>query len=286
MDVSGIIHGVLIPAVLAGIVLLLSGTRARAEPSIARPFAGALAFGAAFLVAKAGLDSVPALPFGEVTVDALGMTFWCVVAAIVLAPLRAAPVVSRFGNAFYVALFSILPYHLIRDASKPAAAFDAGGFATVLLVYALWTSLERLAQRRPGPSLPLALWAACAGTAVVLLQNRSALQAQLAGSLAAALGAAIVVSFLVRGAHLATGAIAILALVVSALLRQATIYDLPTPCWALVALAFAAPWLGEIPALRQRSPLLAGAVAFLGAVVPTAIAAWIVHDLRPPMPVY
>lgn len=286
MDVQAILYGVLIPAVLAGIVLLLSARRARAEPSIARPFAGALALGAAFLVAKAGLDSVPPPPFGEDALTVLGMVFWCVVAAIVLAPLRTAPVVARFGNAFYVALFSILPYHLIRDASKPASAFDAGGFATVLVVYALWTSLERLARRRPGPSLPLALWAACAGTAVVLLENRSALQAQLAGALAAAPGAAVVVSFLVRGAHLATGAIAILALVVSALLRQASIYDLPTECWALVAVAFAAPWLGEIPALRRRSPVLAGVVAFLGAVVATAIAAWIVHDLRSVSPVY
>lgn len=285
MDGPALLFGVLIPAIFAGVVLLFSARARRAEPSIARPFAGALALGVAFLVAKAGLDSVPPLPFGPDALGVLGMIFWCVVAAIVLAPLRTAPVIGRFGNAFYVALFSILPYHLIRDSSKPASAFDAGGFATVLIVYALWSSLERLARRRPGPSLPLALWAACAGTAVVLLENRSALQAQLAGSLAAALGAAVVVTFLVRGSHLSTGAIAILAIVVSALLRQATIYDLPTPCWALLAVAFAAPWIGEIKALRRRSPLLAGVAAFLGALIPTAIAAWLVHDLRA-LPVY
>ncbi len=286
MDGPALLFGVLIPALFAGVVLLISARRARAEPSIERPFAGALALGAAFLVAKGGLDSTPPLPFGADAVGVLGMIFWCVVAAIALAPLRTAPVIARFGNGFYVALFSILPYHLIRDSSKPASAFDASGFATVILVYALWSSLERLARRRAGPSLPLALWAACAGTAVLLLENRSALQAQLAGSLAAALGAAIVVAFLVRGAHLPTGAIAILALVVSALLRQASLYDLPTECWVLVAVAFAAPWIGEIPALRRRSPLLAGTAAFLGALIPTAIAAWIVQGLRAALPVY
>lgn len=278
---SALLFGVLIPAVIAGIVLLVSGRRARAEPEAPRPVAGALALGAGYLAAHALLVGVPPVPGPDVTIPFLGWIFWMAAGAVLLAPLRAAPVVARFGNAFYVALFSILPYHLIRQPGPAPAALDFGGFGGVLLAYALWTATERLAHRRPGPALPAALWAACAGTAAMVLANASASLAQLVGSLAAGLGAAVVVALLVRGAHLASGAIAILAVVVASAVRLAIVYDLPTVCWVLVACAFAGPWLGEIQSLRARSPFLAGAVAFLAALLPAAAAAYLAFDARP-----
>jgi len=239
--------GILIPALFAGIVLLVSARRARSEPAVARPIAGALALGVGYLAAHAGLKAFPAWPWGDVQLDTMAKVFWMIAAAIVLAPLRVIPFVKRYGNSLYVALFAILPYHFVRSAGEPRSGLDLAGFGSVLLVYGIWMSLERLALRRPGPTLPVALWAACAGTAAMLLANTSALQAQVVGALAAGLGAAVVVALLVRGAHLATGAVAILAVAIAAGVRNAVIYDLPTVCWVLVAVAFVGPWLGEIP---------------------------------------
>lgn len=284
MDGSALMFGIVIPAVVAGIVLLASARRAREHSASPRPFAGALALGAGFLAAYVGLKSMPALPWSDVQLDLLAKSFWTVAAAIALAPLRTAPFVARYGNSLYVALFSILPYHFLRQMDATRSALDLVGLGTVLLVYGLWIALERLAQRRSGPSLPLALWAACAGTTAMLLENRSGFQAQLVGALAAGLGAAVVVALLVRGAHLASGVIAILAIAVAGIVRQAVLYDLPTESWALVAVAFAAPWLGEIPFVRARGDRIAGAVAFLAALISSAAAAWFAHAARGPSP--
>lgn len=278
---SAIAFGILIPAIVAGIVLLVSARRARSEPAVARPVAGAVALGGAYLAAHVGLKALPALPGSDVQLDTMAKVFWMIAAAVVLSPLRTIPLVARFGNAFYLALFAILPYHFVRQAGVERAALDVAGLGSVLLVYAIWTGLERLAIRRPGPSLPVALWAACAGTAAMAVLNRSGFQAQLLGALAAALGAAVVVALIVRGAHLAAGALAILAVAVSSIVRQTVIYDLPTICWVLVAAAFVGPWAGEIPSLRARSPFLSGAVAFLAALIPAAAAAWFAFDARP-----
>ncbi len=282
MDGHALMFGIVIPAVVAGIVLLSSARLAREKSASPRPFAGALALGAGFLAAFVGLKSLPALPWADVQLDLLAKGFWTVVAAIVLAPLRTAPFVGRYGNGFYVALFSILPYHFVRQLDATRSALDLAGLGTVLLVYGLWIALEKLARRRSGPSLPLALWAACAGTAAMLLENRSGFQAQLVGALAAGLGAAVVVALLVRGAHLASGVIAVLVIAIAGIVRQAVLYDLPTECWALVAVAFAAPWLGEIPFVRARGDRIAGLVAFLGALIPAAAAAWLAHAARGP----
>jgi hypothetical protein len=279
---SAIAFGILIPAVVAGIVLLVAARRARPDPSQPQPFLGALAFGAAWLAAAAGLAGVPPWPGGDTTIPFTGWVFWMVALAVVVAPLRALPPFPHIASSAYFALFSILPYQLIREPSPGASTLRVSGFASVLLVYALWSANERLVRRRPGPSVPLALWAACAGTAAMCIANRSALQAQLVGALAAALGAAVVVALIVRGAHLATGAIAILAVVVASMVRLAVVYDLPHVCWVLVAVAFAAPWLGEIPALRARSPFVAGVLAFVAALTASMTAAWFAFDARPP----
>ncbi len=67
-------------------------------------------------------------------------------------------------------------------------------------------------------------------------------------------------------------------------MRNAVIYDLPDVCWVLVAVAFVGPWLGEIPSLRERSPRIAGVAAFLGALIPAAIAAGLAYNARAPSP--
>ncbi|MBL8862786.1 MAG: hypothetical protein JNK02_12370 [Planctomycetes bacterium] len=277
---SALIFGVLLPAVVAGIVLLVSARRARAEPAAPRPVAGALGFGGAYLVAHAVLSGVPPIPWSEDALSNTGRLFWLVAGAVLLAPVRCAPFLRRFGDGFYVAFFAILPYHWIRDPGLERGVFDLAGIGSVLLSYGIWRALEALARRRPGPGLPAALWAASAGTAGMLLANASAKQAQLVGALAAALGAAVVVALLVRGAHLASGAIAILAVVVISMLRLAVVYDLPTVSWVLAAVAFLAPWVGEFPGLRTRSPLLAGAAAFLAALAASGAAAWFAFAAR------
>ncbi len=281
---TDLLFGILIPAVVAGILLLVDARLGAQRPRVRSLHLGAAGLGAGYLIAHAWLVGVPASPFAGGAVPFTAWIFWMVAVAIVLAPLRGVPALARWSHVLYVGLFCVWMRRVIRSPGPGEGADFLLSFGGVLLVFVLWRLLERLAERRPGPSLPLALWAACAGTSVTLLLNKSGSLAQLVGAVCAGLGAAVVVTWIVRGAHLARGVVAIVAIVVASAVRIAIVYDLPAASWVLLAVAFVGPWLGEVPGLRARSARLAGAVSFLGAAIPAGAAAVVTAVAREPSP--
>jgi hypothetical protein len=281
---AAILFGIAIPALVAGIVLFVDARlRARGSPACALHL-GSLALGGGYLIAHAWLVGAPKSPLGQDALPFTSWIFWLVAIAVLLAPLRGIPAIARWMRVLYVAAFCVSMRRVIQDPGPDEGADVVLAFGGVLLVYVLWTALERLAERRPGAALPAALWAACAGTSLTLLLNRSGSLAQLVGAVCAGLGAAVVVACLVRGTHLARGAVAIVVIVAASAVRVAVVYDLPAASWALLAVAFAGPWLGEIPALRARAPRTADVASFLGAAVPAGAAALLTWSSREPSP--
>jgi hypothetical protein len=151
--------------------------------------------------------------------------------------------------------------------------------ALVLGLAALQASLERIALRRPGASLPLAGFIWSAGTAGALAVTGSLKYAQLGGLSAAALGAAATVAWIKPGLRLAHGPAATLAAWNGALLVLGYFYsDLPALPAVLLAAAPFSLLIGEAGVLADRRPWAGALVRALLVAVPVGtaflIAAW------------
>lgn len=273
---TALIFGVLVPAVFAGIVLLCVG-RGTGDARPARAFVGALALGLPFLVAYRFIVGMPRLPSADVQIASHEWLAWFVLGAIVLAPLRNVEALARWSSPLYVALFAVLTFRfpLANQLSNDVAGL-AIRFGLTLVMYVAWNASDRLSERLRGPALPTAWVVAGTGIALCALFARTALFAQLAGVITAALGAAAVVGWIDKGSRLADGAVAIAWIVFAGVLVNAGIYDLEKPSIALLLIALLSPWLATRKALAGR-PLAQTFLAFLGAAVPTGIAVWIAY---------
>lgn len=270
MGARDLVLGALIPALVAGIALLWL---ARARAGRDEPLLGALAFGVAYLCAHLAISGVPRSPLGDAEPTARDWIAWFVVLAIVLGALRAVPAWRSFSGPIAVAMLAVLMPRtwLAREleANLPGFPALAARFGVSFVLYALWSGAERLAQRRAGPAIPIAFLVGGVGVAVCALLGRSASLAQLSGALCFVLGAAAVVGFLRRDAKLHSGAVAVVSVVATGVVANSAVYGLPLATCALLALAFAAPWVAEFgPASRWT-----GGKALAASVVPAAACA-------------
>lgn len=287
MGARDLFLGALIPALVAGIALL---GLARARPGRDAPLLGALAFGAAYLVAHLAISGMPRLPLGDAEPTARDWIAWFVVLAIVLGGLREVPAWRSFAGPIAVAMLAVLMPRLWLarelEATLPGFPGLAARFGLSFVLYALWSGAERLAQRRAGPAVPIAFLVGGIGVAVCALLGRSASLAQLAGALCFALGAAAVVGFLRRDAKLQSGAVAVVSVVVTGVVANSAVYGLPLATCALLALAFATPWIAELgPASRWTGwKSLAASVLPSAACAAGAIA--IAYASAPPPSIY
>lgn len=270
---SALVFGVLVPALVAGIVLLFL-RRGSGPERPSREFLGALALGIGYLVAHVALGGKFVLPGGD---QQLAVSDWFalfVAVAIVLAPLREVAGLARWSTPLYLALFSVLCFRF-----PLANQFPEGGtglalrFALTLILFACWSASDRLAERLRGPALPAAWVVAGTGIALAALFNRSGFVAQLAGALTAGLGAAAVVGCIDRGTRFASGAVAIVWIGFTGVLGYAALYDLPHPSIALAVLALLAPWVVAGRALESR-PFVRTLLAMFASALPVALAAW------------
>ncbi|MDZ4774771.1 MAG: hypothetical protein SGI72_16725 [Planctomycetota bacterium] len=277
---TALIYGVLIPAAVAGIVLMLCG-RGSGEVRPARAFIGALAFGVGWLIAYRFIVGMPDLPGSTVQIAPHAWLAWFVLAAIALAPLRDIESLRRWSNPFYAILFSIISFRFpLANVLENDVSGIAIRFGLTLVMYMAWNASDSLATRVRGPALPAAWMISGVGVALCSLFAHVALFAQLAGALTAALGAAAVVGLIDRGTRFADGAIAIMWLVFAGALINAGIYDLSRVSIALLVVAMLAPWVVTRKSFAGR-PLVAAGVAMLAAALPTAIAVWIAYEPTP-----
>ena len=272
---SDLIYGVLLPALIAG-VLLLAGGRGTPLAVRPRPFLGALAIGAGYLVAQVMLAGMPCAPFAEGEVPARDWIAWLVLAAIALAPLRVAPAFARWSGPLYVALFCVLVVKLVLGPTLPPGGTSLliRGVLTLAL-YAAWNVLERVAVRSTGAAVPIGFVIAGSGIALSALASHVAVLAQLTGAVTAGLAAAVVIGWVDKGFRLPVGAVAVTLIVFAGVLAVTSVYGMPPASVVLLVAAILAPCateMGELDALPRGRRAL---IAFVASAVPSAIAVMI-----------
>lgn len=268
-----VIYGVLLPALVAGIVLLAGG-RGTSVVESPRPFLGAMALGVGYLIAHIAIVGMPPVPFGEQQLPAQQWIAWFVLAAIVLAPLRGIERWASWVNAAYIAFFAVI---VLRQSLANVPTETLPRFGYTLAFYALWTATERLAARVRGPAVPAALVVAGTGISVSALMMHSASVAQLTGAVCAGLGAACVLGLVDARFQLAIGAVAVAMIVFASAIVNAAIYDLPLTSIALLAAAIALPWIGTLPAFAKLRPKQQTFVFAVLAAIPAGIAVWLAY---------
>lgn len=156
--------------------------------------------------------------------------------------------------------------------------------AAFTLVWCLAAELER---RRPTPtrSLGLSIWATL--LSIALLKGSSAMQAQYAAALSAALTAVFAAGLLVRRVQLGRGALGVALVLGGALCTMGVwLSSLPPVAGILLAVAPLGAWLSELPPLRRTAAgrvaaELVGVAALAGAGLAVA---WV--NAPPPNPYY
>jgi len=262
-----VLLGVLLPALAAGVLLLLLH---RIWGSGETPAGPALL--CAFSAGHAALFGWPSLPPPET----LGWLPWLAILALLpgLAAFR-----GWSGNAAGWLVRAAVVGALLAASLRPMLAnYWSGGEAALWLVLlgagllAWWGAAETLAARNPGWIVPLLLLTAACATAGVLLNSGSAKLAQLAGVLASGLGAAMVFGIRHRGFSLAGSGLAVAAVILAVLWLNGYFLGEMAPLPALLLPAsLPLAWVGELPLFQKRP--VAGSLAKLAAVtVPAAVA--------------
>ncbi|MEM7307243.1 MAG: hypothetical protein AAF682_11265 [Planctomycetota bacterium] len=154
-----------------------------------------------------------------------------------------------------------------------------------LATCAVWTALDAIAKRRPGPGLPLALCAAVSGTAGALAISGSGSLGQTAGALAAALGPAFVLCALRRDVTLERALAPFALLFACLLLGGHYAADLPA---SAALLCGASPLLAGLVLLLsgRLRPWLAVVAALIVVLAATGGAAWLGYTPTPDNPYY
>lgn len=233
--------GILLPALLAGVVLL-AGRKLRGRPEVG--WLGALAFGLAYLVGHAVvLGLLPPWPprnsnqalFHGAILTTLG-------AALAASPRRSVLVASSMLGAAHVGAMALVVGGLVsREPFPRPVIFAAAGFALAAMVT---MRFERVAAASPGPWTPLWLWIVAASSSIAHLLSGSLVYAQFAAVVSGILAAAVVVGALARDTSFARGlATAAYLQVLGVCVAGKLLSNLPTASFALLA---GAPWLAAL----------------------------------------
>ncbi len=249
-----LLNGVLAPAVAAGLLFAIGwkAWRKTGDEADGR-WIGSLAVAAAFALGFLLMLGTPAsfLPDSEHTPTGLDWVLWCSLPCALLAPFLARP-----GIPFQL-LRMVLGAGLVRlvlsSQFESTWVGQAGlnwlaGLTALFLV--LWTLLERLASARSGLHGPIVLWLFAAGFAILAGLTGSAKIGQLGGTLAAALGAAVVIAWRKPGFQLAGGAAAMVSLLLFSLGLNAYFYSY-TPAIDILLIA-SAPLFALMPVLLHK----------------------------------
>jgi hypothetical protein len=277
-----ILWGVLVPAVVSGAVLALDwGPWRREGGRRGGDRVGAVALGGGFIAGQVGLVGVPPFP----PIDATHVLVYLALVGTGLGLwLGPRPATGPLGWLLRGAASLSAPAWLLRPLLTHrfelwSGVLWIGGLAFGTL--ALWIALEALAKRPPGSVGFLVPLVTASGGAVALLLSGSALVAQFAGVLAAALGPATVMASLRPRASLASAA-PVEAILLSALWIAGLFY-VEVPAWSALLLGVApiAASAARLLAQRKLSPGAAGALAVLAAFASTAAAVAVAYREAP-----
>ncbi len=275
-----IITPALVPAAIAFVCLLVSW-RAWRRRSLAAEghWGGAAALALGFLSAYLILVSWPQMP-PKKAMD--WMPYLVLIAGV-------AGVTQRYWGKRWYARFSLnlllgalfagvlLRSYLQNTWDRVEGIIWIAGLAAATTI--LRNTLERLATKRTGASLPLSLCLFSAVSSVAYTLSGSALLGQLTGALAAVFGAAILLAWWAPGLSLAAGTLTVFAPVYVGLLIQAHFYsELPLISAVLLYLTPFLLWLGEARRVYYMKPWKAALTRLAIIAGPLCIALWIVYS--------
>ncbi len=242
MITRSLVFSIALPALIAGSVLLLAWRAWRRDASASAPWSAAPALGLAFVAAYAALVGWPPYPPVEATQR---LVYQMLVASFVLAIVVWRPGNARITSIVRAAFSFALPGLLLRSYieyrwSTTQDILWVAGLGLATFVFGL--GLDASAKRNDGIVSPFSWLISWTAFAIVLVLSHSALLAQLAGGVTAALGAACVVGLLHPRLALAPGGTAVLAWLWAGLSINAAFYAEGSPV-ALVILALSG-WSG------------------------------------------
>ena len=268
-----LLNGVLLPALIAGLALFVAWRPWRRGGAAAGGhWGGAIGLAAGYAVGHGLLAGWPAFP----AVSSTQWLFWLAFGAMGIGLLDALvrlPAAARWGIRGATSL--LVGWILLRPLT---ATWGAGTSVLWILavgagIFAFWSLADRAVRDRPGAGMPIAFLALTAGGSAVLLLSASALLAQLAGVVAATLGAAMVLAFWRPSVSLERGAVPVVGVLLPALWVSGHFYaEMPLASAALLLVAPAALWLGRIGPFRDWTRWKS-ALAHVGAVMAPVILA-------------
>jgi hypothetical protein len=266
------VFGVLVPAILAGLILLVAWFRRGPAADVGRAaagdlgrgatgdvgrgrVAGAFALGVAYLAAHAYLFRGFVVPAADRILAARDWIPWVVVAAMLLALVELVPALARGARRVVgpIACALLVWLSLGRQIGGSITLVEAVLALAVLV--AAWASAEALARRAPGAGMPLVLWIVATGTSVACLLATTASMAQVAGALAGSLGAAVVLAWWNRHLSLDGGGVLVALVVIGACVINAVFYStLPRASGLLLLFGLGTPWLALLPWFDALGP--------------------------------
>jgi hypothetical protein len=283
-SINEFLHFVLVPALVCG-ALLAAVWMSRASgvgKSLARRHLQALAFAAGMWIGYHAIVGLPVLPSENRQLAALDWMPWLVLAALAVSLVQSTSAGRRVPgwawSALVCALVVVLSF-LGRISSDPRWLAFTLMAATL---FALWQSTDALARKLPGPAVPVVLWVVVTATSVATVLSHSAKIAQLAGTLAACLGACIVVALWNPLLSAAGGCVAIALTVLGVCWINAVHYADLTPLAAVLLMAaLVTPWCAQLFRIDAWSRTKRVFVCALLAALPAAAAVVVAHLSAP-----
>ena len=278
MVLKPLLFGVMLPAVISGVVLLIGN---RAGEGSGRRWASSLAIGLACIGGYWGVIGLP--PF--LPIEASQWLFYLVGVAIVVGGLNGSSRVPAWVrwtlNLLLVALTSWL---LVR----PLLQYSWQGVGGILRLVgviggflAFWFFLHRLLL-----SASAAVWNTATlciiatTTSVVLVLSGSALLGQLGGVLTASVGAVVVLAWRLPAISLARSGTAVIAIWLGGLLLAGYLYAaVPITSLILLILSPAAAWVGHLPYFKSARPWQRALVQLAAVSAPAILAVVLAIDI-------
>jgi hypothetical protein len=238
VPLTPILWATLLPAFLAGFFLLVAWRPWRREATRWGSWIEPPALGAAFVAGQVSLVGWPPFPPIEST---HGLFYLALAAAGVgaIESLSTAP--SLLRGALRALLAFGAPALLLRSRLRGSwTPFEGAAWIGILgaSILAFHAAVRAAARRLTGPSRAALLFVPVAAASGVLVLYGSALLSQLAGALASALGAGLVLSWLNPAVSFRRGSTTVVAILLGSLLTNGVFYaEVTVPAAALIGLS-------------------------------------------------
>jgi len=243
---------VLVPVAIALVATLLSHLPLKRDRAT-QPWGPALALAAAFAAAFAGLRGRPAFPPRDAQTWLIYVAGISVLIAILGTVLPPRKTWSWFILAPLSVMLILVTVWLLARSQIPLFGWKrfllrAAVIAAGMIVW--WVLMERLSARPKGAAaaLPLVLTIAASVAALAIVNAHSMLLGQLAGSIAAALGAITLLGLWFRKLSLSRGGLLTLTVVLLGVILAGHFFaDLSRLDLILLGVAPLTAWAGELP---------------------------------------